>query len=93
MREENPDKRRSKARNRAAWFNAALRKPYANVSVAVELTAQACAAHGLPFERSRSEMASYSNRFMWTCDEAGDLRDCLKVRDNQTGRTVTWPNF
>jgi hypothetical protein len=32
-------------------------------------------------------------RFTWIYDHAGEAIDCVKVRDNKTGRIVVWPHF
>jgi hypothetical protein len=48
----------------------------------------------LPYEQGLSKMASYDpRRFAWVYDEAGEADDCVKVRDDQTGRVVGWPHF
>jgi hypothetical protein len=53
---------------------------------------QAHQAHLLPYKQGLSNMPSYDpRRFTWVYDASGEAKDCVKVRDNQTGRIVIWP--
>ena len=33
------------------------------------------------------------DRFTWLCHETGDAAECVKVRDNKTGRVVVWRHW
>jgi hypothetical protein len=91
---DEPELRRAKARRYAAWCNKHAQKPYVKIYIALELAGQAFAAHGLPYEFGLSNMAAYPpERFTWVCDETSEAGDCLKLRDNLTGRIVVWPHF
>lgn len=73
-----------------SWFEG--ERP--GVYVALELAEQAYQAHALPYEPGLSKMDLYDpRRFTWVYDPAGEAKDCVKVRDNQTGRLVIWPWF
>ena len=62
--------------------------------MALELAEQAYQVHGLPYEQGLSAMDRYPpDRFTWVCDEAGEAKDCVKIRDDQTGRLVVWPHW
>jgi hypothetical protein len=94
MTKDEPELRRAKARHYAASCNKAIQKPYEKVYLALELAEQAYTAANLPYEAGLSNMAAYPpERFTWFCDESGEANDCLKIRDNQTGRAVVFPHF
>jgi hypothetical protein len=60
----------------------------------LSLPEQAHEAHGLDYEKGLSAMDRFSpDRFTWFCDEAGDAKECVKLKDNQTGRVVVWPHW
>jgi hypothetical protein len=86
---------RKKGRPHVAWCNERARKPYAKgIYIALELAEQAYEAHGLPYEPGLHAMEKYPpDRFTWICDEAGDTKECVKVRDDQSGRLVVWPRW
>jgi len=91
-----PEVRRAKAKRYVAWCNNAVHKaPWVDgdktttggIYVALELAEQAYEAHELPYEPELSNMSRYDpRRFTWVYDETGELDDCVKVRDNKTGR-------
>jgi hypothetical protein len=59
--------------------------------VALELAERAYQAHALPYQAGLSNMNTYDpRRFTWVYDPNGRAEDCVKVRDNQTGRLVIW---
>ena len=61
---------------------------------ALELAEQAYQAHALPYEAGLSKIALYDpRRFTWVYDESGEADDCVKVRDNDTGRMAIWPHW
>ena len=64
------------------------------IFVALEIAEQAYKAHGLPYEPGISNMKKYDpRRFTLVYDPKGRAEDCVKVRDNETGRLVvsqTW---
>jgi hypothetical protein len=98
-----PEVQRAKARRHAAWCNAAVHyapwvdgdtSPGGGLYVALKLAEQAFRAHQLHYEPGFSNMSSYDpRRFTWVYDPAEPVSDCVKVRDNQTGRLVVWPEF
>jgi hypothetical protein len=98
-----PEVRRATAKRHVAWCNKAVHEaPWVNgdmstaggVYVALELAGQAYQAHGLAYEQSLSKMDTYDpRRFTWVYDERGEAEDCVKVRDNQTGRVAIWPHW
>jgi hypothetical protein len=50
--------------------------------------------HGLPYKGGLSEMEHYRpDRFTSFCDERADAKECLKVRDDKTGRVVEGPHW
>jgi hypothetical protein len=53
----------------------------------LELAEQAYNAH----EPGLSKIQLYD--IIWIYEEAGDAKDCVKVRDNKTGRLAVWPSF
>jgi hypothetical protein len=103
MIRDEPEVRRAKARRYVAWLNAAVHDaPWVDgdmstrggIFIALEIAEQAYVAHVLPYEQGLSKMTSYDpRRFTWVYDEAGEAEDCVKVRDDQTGRVVGWPHF
>jgi hypothetical protein len=48
----------------------------------------------LPYERGLTKMDRYPpDRFTWLCDERGDAKKCVKIRDDKTGIVETWPHW
>ena len=102
---DEPEVRRAKARRYVAWCNGSVHDaPWTNgdmsgnrcggVLIALELAEQAYQAHRLPYKRGLSNLSRYDpRRFTWLCDVDGDGEECVKLRDNRTGRTVIWPHF
>ena len=90
-----PEVMRAKGRRAAAWYNEHARKPYDNnIYIALELAQQAYETPGLPYKKGLSSMDEYPpDRFTWICDETGDAKQCVKVRDDQTGQVVVWPHW
>src|SRR6185503_18995404 len=59
--------------------------------LALEIAEEAYKAHGLPYEPGISHIGSYSpRRFTWVFDPDCDARECVKVRDDQTGKLAIW---
>lgn len=91
-----PEVRRAKAKRYVAWCNSAVHKaPWVDgdtstsggIYVALELAEQAYQAHLLPYKPGLSHMPEYDpRRFTWIYDESGEADDCVKVRDDKTGR-------
>jgi hypothetical protein len=78
----------------AAWCNKSTREPYENIYIALELAQQAYRAHGLLHKLSPNNLSEQPpNRFTWLCDETADASRCVKVRDDRTGRLVTWRHW
>ena len=92
MPRSEPEFMRKKGRLHVAWCNERVRKPYAKgIYIALELAEQAYEDDGLPGLRA---MGKYPpDRVTWVCDEEGDAKECVKVRDDQTGRLVVWPRW
>jgi hypothetical protein len=90
-----PEIMRANGRTYVAWCNESTRKPYGKTAfIALELAEKAYKAHGLKYEHGLSSMERYPpDRFSWICDEEGDAKKCVKVRDNQTSRIVIWPHW
>jgi hypothetical protein len=64
------------------------------IYMALELAEQAYQVHRLPYEQGLSKMSFYDpRRFTWVYDEGGKVDDCVKVRDNRTGRLAVWPHW
>ncbi len=86
---------RAKARRYVEATNKEAHKPYSkSIFMALELAQQAYEAHDLPYKGGLSVMDQYPpDRFTWVCDETGDAKQCVKVRDNRTGRLVAWPHW
>jgi hypothetical protein len=65
--------------------------------IALEQAEQAYRAHAISYEPEGPDVRRYGKaivnprRFTWIYDEAGEARDCVKVRDNRTGRVALWP--
>lgn len=90
-----PEVMRAKGRSFAAWCNERARKPYGEqIYIALELAQQAYEVHALPYEAELSAMDRYPpDRFTWVCEESGDAKECVKVRDDQTGKVLVWPHW
>jgi hypothetical protein len=90
-----PEVLRANGRRAVAWYNEHSRKPYnKSIYVALELAQQAYEAHGLAYKEGLSSIEQYPpDRFTWICDETGNANECVKVRDDQTGRVVIWPHW
>jgi hypothetical protein len=98
-----PEVLRATAKRNVAWHNMAVHEaPWTQgnmsqrggVFIALEIAEEAYLAHGLPYERGLSKMPSYDpRRFTWIYDPTGEARDCVKIRDNQTGRVVVSPSW
>jgi hypothetical protein len=74
----------------ASRCNNFAREPYENVFVALELAEHAHHAHGLPYKPGPSNIREYPpGRFTWFCDETGDAKNSVKIRDDKTRRVVT----
>ena len=89
-----PEITRMKGRSYAALCNKIVRKPYWNkkIYLALELAQQAYGAYNLPYEVGPRALEQYPpDRFTWIYDESSDVRECVKVHDSQTGRTIVWP--
>jgi len=83
----------NRAVHEAAWIDGDM-TTQGGIYIALKLAQQAYKAHGLPYERGVSNMHRYDpRRFTWFCEDAGDAANCLKVRDDKTGRIVVWPHF
>jgi hypothetical protein len=102
MTKDEPEIRRAKAKLYVASCNRAVHEaPWTTgrtntasgggIFRALELAENAYKAHGLPYESGLAKLGLYDpRRFTWLCDEAGKANDCVKVRDDKTGRIVTW---
>jgi hypothetical protein len=90
-----PEIMRAKGRLYVAHNNKVARKPYGKaIYLALELSEEAYRAHGLQYEMGLSSMDNYPpDRFTWICDEKGNAKECVKVRDDQTGIVVIWPHW
>ena len=78
----------------AAWCNKSTREPYENIHIALELAEQAYKAHLLPYKSGLSNLGEHPpSRFTWFCDETADANHCVKARDDNSGRVVTWPDW
>jgi hypothetical protein len=98
-----PEIRRAKAKRCVTWCNKAVHEaPWVDgdtttaggVYVALELAQQAYQAHLLPYKPELSHMSKYDpRRFTWIYDESGEGDDCVKVRDDKTGRLAIWPHW
>jgi hypothetical protein len=89
-----PEVMRAKAHRYVAKTNRQITEPYEDLHMAMELAEQAYKAHGLPYEEGLSKLFKYPpTRFTWLCDETGDAKHSVKLRDNQTNRVVTWPHW
>jgi len=100
---DEPELRRAKARRYVQWCNKAVHEaPWVDgdmstsggIFIALELAEQAYQAHVLPYEQGLSNMSRFDpRRFTWVYDPLGEAQDCMKVRDDQTGRIAIWPHF
>ena len=90
-----PEVTRAKGQRYAEKCNRICRKPYGNdIFEALELAEGAYKAHRLPYMRGLSGMDRFPpDRFTWLCDESGKAEECVKVRDNKTGKVVGWPDW
>lgn len=90
-----PEIMRAKGRRCAADCNRIACKPYGSrIYQALELAEQAYKVHGLPYKGGLSQMENYPpDRFTWFCDNGGDPKKCVKVRDDKTGRIAVWPHW
>jgi hypothetical protein len=62
--------------------------------IALELARQAYQAHALPYGPVLSNIAVCDpRRFTWLYDPTAVPEQCVKVRDNKTGRIAVWPYF
>jgi hypothetical protein len=77
----------------APWTTGRTKGPGAGgLYQALELAQIAYEAHGLSYKPGLSNMHLYDpRRFTWVCDEGGD--DCVKIRDNHTGRLAICPHW
>jgi hypothetical protein len=90
-----PEIMRAKGRRCVESNNEIARKPYGKkVYQALELAEQAYFAHSLPYEPGLSAMDRYPpDRFTWIRDDEGEVKECVKLRDDLTGRLVVWPHW
>jgi hypothetical protein len=89
-----PEIMRAKGRLHAAWCNDNRSKPYKDPLQALKLAEQAYEAHELPYKAGIDKLREYPpDRFTWFCEETGDAKECVKVRDFKTGRIVVWPHW
>jgi hypothetical protein len=90
-----PEVMRANGRGYVAWCNKCVRLlDKKKIYIALELAQQAHEAHGLPYEEGLSAIVRYPpDRFTWICDESGDAKQSVKVRDNQTDAVVVWPHW
>ena len=89
-----PEIVRLKGRSYAALCNKIVRKPYSNkqIYLALELAQQAYGAYNLPYRAGPNALEHYPpDRFTWIYDETTHVKECIKVHDNKTGRTIVWP--
>jgi hypothetical protein len=96
-----PEVWRARGRRYVGWCNAAVHDaPWVDgdtttrggLYLALELAEQAYLAHGLPYKQGL--LPSYDpRRFTWICDASGEAKDCVKLRDNETGLLVIWPHW
>lgn len=103
MIKHEPEVRRAKARRYVAWCNKAVHdapwvkgdtRTLSGIYVALELAEQAYQAHALTYEVGLSRMEAYDpRRFTWIYDETGEADDCVKLRDDHTGRLALWPHW
>jgi hypothetical protein len=86
---------RARARIYVGSCNHTKRKPYGSkIYMALELAQQAYEALGLPCVAGLGAMEKYPpDRFTWIYDEDGNARECVRVRDDETGRSVIWPHW
>jgi hypothetical protein len=86
---------RTKARSYATSCNDTVRKPYGKkIYMALELARHAYEAHGLEYEAGLHAVDQFPpDRFTLFCDEAGDAKECVNVRDNRTGQVVVWSHW
>jgi hypothetical protein len=91
----------ARGRRHAAWYNKVVHDapwidgdetPRGGLYIALDLAQQAYRVHGLPYMPGVSHMHLYDpRRFTWVLDpDCDDVRDCLQVRDNKTGRKLVW---
>jgi hypothetical protein len=88
-----PEILRTKGRGYAAYCNKISRKPFGKaIYQALELAEQAYQLHDLPYEQGIAVFYA-PDRFTWFCDDHGDAKECVKLRDNQTGAIKVWPHW
>jgi hypothetical protein len=103
---DEPEIRRLKAAQYARQLNEESRRPYQNASIGLETASTAYEVLGLRYEPTARLRASGiqptpetvlaacpPSRFTWFCDQEGAAQNCMKVRDDQTGRVAVWPFF
>jgi len=90
-----PEIMRANGRRCVELNNRMARRPYGNkVYQALELAEQAYRAHRLPHEPGPSALDRYPpDRFTWICDDNSEAKECVKLRDNRTGKLVVWPHW
>ena len=90
-----PEVMRANAHHFVADCNRICRKPYGNeIFQALELAEVAYKVHRLPYVKGLSGIDRFPpDRFTWLCDESGDAKECVKVRDNKSGKVVVWPDW
>ena len=98
-----PEIRRAKAKSYVASCNRAVHEvPWINqregntgpIYIAMEFAEQAYQAHGLPYEGGLSKLNTYDpRRFTWVYDEQGEADNCVKLRDDHTGKLAPWPHW
>ena len=103
---DEPEIRRLKAGQYARQLNEETRRSYQNANIGLEIAQTAYEVLKIPYEPLALLRASGMqptpeavlaacppSRFIWFCDEGGKAEDCMKVRDDQTGRVAVWPLF
>jgi len=90
-----PEIMRAKGRAYVATCNRIVCKPYGKtIYMALELAQQAYKLHKQRYETGAGAMDRYPpDRFTWLCDEGRKAKECVKVRDNKTGRVAVWPHW
>jgi hypothetical protein len=96
-----PEVLRAQGKKYVRWCNAAVQDaPWtegdtstrSGVLIALELAEKAFKVHKLAYVQGLSSMARYDpRRFTWIYDPLGEAEDCIKVRDDETGKVAVWP--